>query len=118
MAGASADASVDLDFGITQFAQTTLQTVTDTDGAVPTFLQELWNRPDIANMVLAIVGVYPMSSGGSYSTTGRNITPTDPGLPFPAGGLYINIFTPQDLRNFRMQATAGGTVMLVCTAFR
>ncbi len=115
---ASPGADVEIDFAITQFAQTTLQTVTDADGAVETFLQQLWNRPDAVNMVLAVIGLFPTSSAGSYSTTGRNITPTDPGLPFPAGGIYINVFTPQDLRNFRIQAAAGGTITLVAVGYR
>lgn len=118
MADPSPSGGVDIDFAITQFAQTTLQTVTDADGAFPDFLQQLWNRSDANTMVLTVVGIFPPSSGGSYSTTGRNITPTDPGLPFPAGGLYINIFEVQDLKNFRIQASSGGTVTLVAVAYR
>lgn len=109
---------VQLDFSLTQFAQTTLQTVTDASGAFGDFLQQLWNRSDADNMVLAVVGIFPTSSAGSYTTTGRNITATDPGLPFPAGGAYINIFSVQDLKNFRIQAATGGTITLVGVAYR
>lgn len=111
-------ASVDIDFSITQFAQTMLQTATDTSGNVGNFLEELWNRSDRDTLVLAVIGLFPTSSSGSYSSTGRNITATDPGLPIPAGGLYINIFTVEDLRNFRIQASAGGTMTFVGVGFR
>ena len=106
------------DLAISQFAQTTLQTVSDSDGARDNVLQQLWNRADADTMVLAIVGVFPTSSAGSYSTTGRNIIATDPGLPFPAGGIYINIFNVQDVKNFRVQAAAGGIITLVGVAYR
>lgn len=106
------------DLAISQFAQTNLQTVSDTDGARDNILSQLWNRADADTMILVVVGAFPTSSAGSFSTTGRNITPTDPGLPFPAGGIYINIFNIQDVKNFRMQAAAGGTITLVAVAYR
>jgi hypothetical protein len=118
MANGSPSGDVSLDIGISQYAQTTLQTITPTDGARSDVLAQLWNRSDIDSMVLCVVGVFSTSSAGSYSATGRNITTADPGLPFPAGGVYINLFSPQDVKNFRIQAAAGGTVTLVGVAYR
>lgn len=109
---------VGLDIAISQYQQTTLQTVSDTDGGNPNFLSAIWTRSDIDSLVLCVVGIFPTSSAGSCSATGRNITATDPGLPFPAGGAYFNLFSPQDVRNFRIQAAAGGTITLVATAYR
>lgn len=111
-------AAVVLDTSISAYVQTQLVTVSDADGGRPDLLQEIWNRGDIDNLVLCVVGVFPTSSGGSYSLTGRTITPTDPGMPFPAGGVWFNIMSAQDVRNFRMQATAGGTVTLVAVGYR
>jgi len=111
-------AAGDIDIAISQYAQTTLQTVADTDGARNDFLAAIWNRADIDSLVLCVIGIFSTSSAGSWSSTGRGITATDPGLPFPAGGAYINLFSAQDVKNFRIQATAGGSLTLVATAYR
>lgn len=100
------------------FAQTTLQTVNDAAGARDDFLSALWNRSDAGTIRFVQVGLYPASSAGSYSTTGRNITAADPGTPLPAGGAYLYITNLQDLRNFRIQASTGGTITLVGVAYR
>lgn len=103
--------------GTAQYVQTTLQTAHDSDGAVDNFLAAIWNRSDIDTMAYTVVGVFPTSSSGSYSSLG-SITASQPGTPFPAGGLYIYLLTPQDVRNFRIQAVAGGTVTFTGVAYR
>jgi len=91
-------------------------TITPTDGARDV-LAPFWTHPAAQDIALVAIGLDQSSSGGVFRTDGPNVL-SGLGQPFPGGGGYIYLSSLNDIRAFRVQAAAAGTVNLRATAYR
>jgi len=92
-------------------------TVTDAYGNTDV-LAPISQHPDSDRISMVAVSLAPASGAGSWKAASGGITAANPGLYIPAGGGIIYLYTPHDVRFFRIQANTGETMTMTAAAYR